>query len=127
MTQNMTSSILEAERQRCDAMMRNDAAALDAALDARLAFSHATGAVDGKAAYLAKLAGGRIDYLDIGWHDPLVTPLGDGHALLAGRMQTRVRVDGEEKLLDNRVTAVWTRDETGAWRMLSFQSTPIKA
>lgn len=126
MSQDLTADILQAEQQRCDAMLRNDAAALDAVLDADLSFSHATGAVDDKPAYLAKMAAGKIDYLGIDWAEPRVTPLGSGHALLTGRMATHVRVDAVEKHLDNRVTTVW-RETGGDWRLLAFQSTPIKA
>ncbi|HEX7741595.1 MAG TPA: nuclear transport factor 2 family protein, partial [Sphingobium sp.] len=120
-----TAAILDAEKQRCAAMLKNDAAGLDAILDPRLSFAHATGAVDDKAAYLAKMAEGKIDYIAIEWTDPVVTGLGDGHALLNGRMGTHVRVNGVEKQLDNRVTTVWAAGDKG-WRLLAFQSTPMK-
>lgn len=125
MTENIPTAIQLAEQRRCAAMLANDALALDALLDPRLAFSHATGQVDDKSAYLAKMAAGRIDYLSIDWSEDRVTPLGDHAALLTGRMTNQVRVEGTEKRLDNRVMAVWVLDE-GAWRMLAFQSTPLK-
>jgi hypothetical protein len=126
MSQDLTTTILQAEQRRCAAMLANDTAALEAVLDADLAFAHATGAVDDKAAYMAKLAAGKIGYLAIRWPETRVTPLGQGHALLTGRMATQVRVDGVEKDLDNRVTTVW-READGNWHLLAFQSTPIKA
>lgn len=124
MTETIPAAIHAAEKRRCAAMLANDAAALDALLDPRLSFSHATGAVDDKAAYLAKMAAGRIDYLSIDWSEDQVTLLGDAAALLTGRMTSQVRVEGVEKRLDNRVIAVWVLD--GDWRMLAFQSTPLK-
>lgn len=125
MGQELEIAILAAEAARCAAMLDKDIGALDALLDARLSFAHATGAVDDKTAYCAKIAAGKIDYLAIVWPEQTVLPLGGDHALLIGQMATQVRVDGIEKHLDNRVTTVWARAETG-WRLLSFQSTPIR-
>ena len=118
------TAILDAERRRCAAMLANDSAALDSLLDQRLTFHHSNGAVDDKSAYLAKIAGGRIQYVAIDWTDARVTALGPDAALLAGQMTTKVRVEGADKQLDNRVLAVWvhTADE---WRMVAFQSTPL--
>jgi hypothetical protein len=126
MTDETATAVLAAEQRRCAAMLANDAAALDALLDARLSFSHATGAVDDKAAYMAKMAAGRIDYLAIDWSEQRVIPLAPEAALLTGRMTSQVRVEGVEKRLDNRVLAAWARGD-GGWRIVAFQSTPLKA
>ena len=125
MSSAIPAAILAAERQRCDAMLANDAAALDALLDPALRFSHATGLVDDKSAYMAKMAAGRIDYLSITWSENDIVPLGETAALLSGRMTSVVRVENVEKKLDNRVMAVWSLTD-GNWRMLAFQSTPLK-
>ena len=125
MSHDPTTAILAAEQRRCAAMLANDAAALDALLDPRLAFSHATGQVDDKPAYMAKMAAGRIEYVSIDWSEDRVVPLGDQGALLTGRMTSTVRVEGVEKRLDNRVLAAWALGD-GAWRIVAFQSTPLK-
>jgi hypothetical protein len=52
MTEELAQSILASERQRCDAMIAGDLAALDASLATELQFHHATGTVDDKAAFL---------------------------------------------------------------------------
>jgi ketosteroid isomerase-like protein len=124
MTQDLTNAIRAAEQQRCDAMLANDNAALDAILDPRLHFAHATGAVDGKAAYLAKIAAGRIEYVDIKWAEEAVVALADGLAMLTGKMTTEVKVEGVAKTLNNRVVAVWGQT-SDRWRMIAFQSTPL--
>lgn len=124
MIEDLTQTILAAERRRCDAMIAGDAAALDAALAPALQFHHATGAVDDKSAFLAKMAAGRIVYAALAWSEERVTALGPDSALLTGRMTTDVRVEGTEKRLNNRVMTVWTRAD-GDWRLLAFQSTPI--
>jgi hypothetical protein len=126
MPDDITTAILAAEQGRAAAMLANDTAALDRLLDPRLCFSHATGQVDDKAAYMVKMAAGRIDYLSIDWSEQQITQLGEANAVLTGRMTSQVRVEGVEKRLDNRVMAIWSLDN-GDWRMLAFQSTPLKA
>lgn len=118
------NEILQAEARRCAAMVANDPAALADVLDDALQFHHATGAADDKAAFLTKLAAGRIRYAGIVWAEEKVTALADDAALLTGRMTTDVQVEGTDKRLNNRVMTVWRRS-AGAWRLLAFQSTPI--
>jgi hypothetical protein len=118
------AEVRDAEQRRCAAMLANDNAALNALLDPRLQFHHATGVVDGKDAYVAKMAAGRIKYFAIGWDEEQVISLADNAALLTGRMTTDVRVDGVEKRLHNRVMIAWSLTE-GSWRMVAFQSTPL--
>jgi hypothetical protein len=125
MAGDITAELLAAERKRCEAMLANDGAALDALLDERLRFHHATGAVDDKPAYLAKVAAGRIVYAAIDWSEETVIPLGEDAALLTGRMDNVVRVEGTEKQLRNRVITAWARSG-GAWRLVAFQSTPLR-
>ncbi|MBP6581787.1 MAG: nuclear transport factor 2 family protein [Sphingorhabdus sp.] len=124
MSADLTTVIKAAETARCAAMLVNDNVALAALLDPRLQFHHATGAVDDKDAYMAKMAAGRIQYVGINWSEELVIALGESAAVLTGRMNTDVRVEGVGKALINRVAAVWSLND-GAWQMLVFQSTPI--
>jgi hypothetical protein len=126
MTASLESELRAAEATRCAAMLAGDNAALDRILDPRLQFHHATGAVDDKPAYLAKMAAGRIAYAGIDWSEECAIALAPDAALLTGRMMTRVRVEGVEKALDNRVLTVWNRT-AGDWQMVAFQSTPIPA
>ncbi len=126
MPEDLTSAIREAEQQRCAAMVANDPAALDAILDPRLHFAHANGGVDDKGLYLTKMASGRIVYTAIDWSEDIVTPLADDVAMLTGRMETAVTVEGNAKLLKNRVISVWGRS-AGKWRLIAFQSTPLAA
>ena len=107
-------------------MLANDNIALAGLLDPRLQFHHATGAVDDRDAYLAKMAAGRIQYVGISWSEDNVLVLADNAAVLTGRMNTDVRVDGVDKALVNRVSTVWTLNN-GAWQMVVFQSTPMAA
>lgn len=121
----VSNAVRAVEQQRCAAMLANDAAALDALLDPRLTFSHATGVMDDKSAYMAKMAAGRITYQSIVWCDERVIALANDVALLVGRMVSKVTVEGAEKQLDNRVLAAWVQDGV-RWRLVAFQSTPLK-
>jgi hypothetical protein len=120
------AGVLAAEKRRCDAMLANDNAALAVLLDPRLHFSHATGTVDDKAALLAKMAAGRIQYVGIVWDEEKVTPLAADAAMLTGRMTTDVRVEGVDKRLNNRVITVWSKADDD-WRLIAFQSSPLAA
>jgi|SRR5579863_3938516 len=124
MSTSLEATLRAAEQKRCAAMLANDNSALDAILDPRLQFHHATGAVDGKAAYLAKMAAGRIEYVAIAWSEDCVTELAEQAAMLTGRMTTDVRVEGVAKRLNNRVITVWCETD-GEWRLVAFQSTPL--
>jgi methylaspartate ammonia-lyase len=121
---SLTETIRAAEARRCSAMLANDAAEFEAVLDPQLYFAHANGGVDDKAAYLTKMAGGRIVYIGITWSEEVVTPLAENVAMLTGRMKTDVQVDGVEKSLSNRVISVWGHSGDD-WRLIAFQSTPL--
>ena len=124
MSADITLAIKDAEQARCAAMLANDNIALGALLDPRLQFHHATGAVDDKDAYMAKMAAGRIEYVGINWYEEKVIQLAATAAILTGRMNTDVRVEGVAKALVNRVTAVWSLNDD-VWQMVVFQSTPM--
>ena len=124
MAVSVVDEVRRAEQQRCAAMIANDLATLANVLDDRLLFHHATGLVDDKPAFLAKMAAGRIVYQAVVWSEERVTALADDAAMLTGRMTTDVRVEGTAKQLNNRVMTIWSR-QAGAWRLLAFQSTPI--
>ena len=124
MSDDLTTAVRAAEQQRSAAMVANDPAALDAILDPRLHFAHANGGVDNKQVYLAKMATGRIVYRGITWSEEAVTELADGVAMLTGRMDTAVQVDGNDKSLRNQVMSIWGRAD-GNWRLIGFQSTPL--
>ena len=126
MSADITTAIEAAEKARCAAMLANDNEALAALLDPRLQFHHATGAVDDKDAYMAKMAAGRIQYVGISWSEEKIIALADNAAVLTGRMITDVRVERVDKALINRVITVWSLNN-GAWQMVVFQSTPIVA
>jgi methylaspartate ammonia-lyase len=124
LSDDLKAALLAAETKRCDAMLTNNNHMLAELLDPRLHFSHATGAVDNRESYLAKIAAGRIQYTAITWSEEEVTHLAPDAAMLTGRMTTDVRVESTDKRLNNRVISVWCQSG-GAWRLVAFQSTPL--
>lgn len=126
MSQAIEAAVLAAEQSRCAAMRANSADALALALDPRLNFVHSTGNVDDRDAFLAKVASGRIVYIDIGWPEQKVIVLSDSAAILTGNMVMDVKVEGVPKRLNNQVTTVWAKSGE-AWLLASFQSTPLPA
>jgi len=126
MTDTLATEITKAEARRCAAMLAGDARALEAVLDPCLQFHHSNGNVDDRAAFMAKIAAGRIVYAGIAWEEERVESLGEHVALLTGKMITDVKVEGVDKRLLNRVMTVWLRTD-GIWRLTAFQSTPLPA
>ena len=124
MARGLKKIIEELELRRCTAMRDGSLQTLDTLLDKDLHFGHANGEVDSKSLYLVKVAQGRIVYRSIEWTEQKVKPLGTDYALVTGRMISNVIVNGFAKRLDNRVLAVWLRQD-GAWRLRAFQSTPL--
>jgi ketosteroid isomerase-like protein len=116
-------AVRAAEAQRCAAMLAADVPVLGALLSDRLTFVHATGAVDDKAALLAKMVAGGIRYHSIDWSEPQIE-LRAGLAAMHGVMTLQVTVAGVEKALHNRALLLW-EEVAGRWRLLYFQSTPI--
>jgi hypothetical protein len=102
----------------------HDNDALDAIVDPRLHFAHATGAVDDKLA-LSRQDGGRPYRM---CRDQLV---GRSSAAIVrrcgyatGEMTIDVKVEVVAKRLNNRVIMIWSQAD-GAWRVVVFQSTPL--
>ena len=126
MSDDPEEAIIAAEARRCATMLEGNAGAYADLLDEDLQFTHANGTVDDKAALVSKIAEKLITYSSIMWAGQRVSPIGADHAMVTGRMSTGVVVDGVTKHLENRVIAVW-RNRGAGWRLLAFQSTPIKA
>jgi ketosteroid isomerase-like protein len=115
--------ILDADAQRYRAMMECDFDALDRLLADDLSYTHSTALCDDKPAYLAALASGRYQYLDVQTSDLAVKVYGRA-AVMHGRSRFMAVVDGNERILNSRFLSVWKNDGAG-WRMAAWASTPI--
>ena len=107
------------------AVVAGDTAGVDALSADEMRYVHSSGHVDTKATYLPAIVDGTFDYQattrseEEGW-------LVGGAVMLTGRSATDVVVRGRPVQLDTRYTTVWV-DDGGAWRMLVWQSTPVRA
>jgi hypothetical protein len=110
MSEHLEHALKAAEALQRRAMLANDGAALAGLLDPRLQFHHATGVVDDREAYLAKMAAGRIRYVGNDWAEEHVISLAHNAATLSGMMTTSVQVDGVDKVRNNQVTTVSSRN-----------------
>src|SRR5258708_2183825 len=109
------------ERQRSDAMIRADRAALESLFDDELVWTHSSARVDSKQGFIDTVLSGAVRYLKIEISDQVVRIHGT-LAVTTGLAAMRALLKGEERDLFNRYTAVWSK-RSGNWRMVAWQST----
>ncbi|NKB49698.1 MAG: DUF4440 domain-containing protein [Alphaproteobacteria bacterium] len=117
------AEIEDCEDRRYAAMLAADIPALEALLHEDMIYSHSTGGRDTKDEYLAALRDKVSIYKRVDRDEQVVRVTGD-----IGLVFNHVQIDAEHKgadlYLDNRLLAVWTRDN-GQWCMLALQSGAI--
>jgi len=119
-------AISHLEDERFAAMQSCDVARLDELLDDQLTYIHSSGVTDGKTAYLASLRTGELRYESFERSDTRMDVLGTDVVLILGRIQIQLTLGGARKNLDNLYIDVWAKREE-QWRMVSWQSTPLRA
>ena len=117
------SAVLKADAERCQAMLEGNLERLRLLLADDLAYTHSSGACDGKHDYLAAVASGRFRYLAIDTEQVQLRFYG-ACAVMLGRARFHAVVDGIERRLDNRFLSVWTPGDSG-WQMAAWSSSPI--
>jgi hypothetical protein len=120
---DVVAQVLAAEDRRYEALIGPDLPALERLFHERLSYAHSSGVRDTKAEYLAKIESGYYDYSRLNHPVERVDVVGDT-AVVVGRMDADLLVEGTPKTLDVLALAVWTR-ETGEWQLLAYASTPI--
>ena len=118
-----TAEVIRAEQSRVDALFANDVAALEKILADDLTYTHSTGALDTKVAYLASLRSSRLRYRSLEHTDPHVRFYGE-----TAVMNTVAKVvsvaDGAEHRATLRVTLVYLW-RASRWQMVAWHSTRI--
>jgi hypothetical protein len=114
------------EDERYAAMLAGDSATLERLLDPALRYTHSSGVVDSKTSYVDGVRAKRWEYQSIDRAEETIVVRGEA-ALVFNRFRAGIKVSGVAKQLDNRMLAVWTRTEDGAWRLLAIHSTPAQA
>jgi uncharacterized protein (TIGR02246 family) len=118
------SLLLALEERRRQALLAGDLPALQALLAPDLSYVHSTGARDTRESYLAKLAGGSLQYLTLNFADPQVQLLAQAGVVTA-RMAAMVSKDGQRKSVASLFMTVWACDADGVWRLHAHQGTPL--
>jgi hypothetical protein len=121
----LAHDVNELEESRWTAMIGADIGRLNTLLSDRLCWTHASGHCDGKAAFLERIASGRVIYLSIERSAERWVHC-DGAVVITGTAEMRVVVEGRECELMNRYTNVWV-DENDSWRLAAWQSTPASS
>jgi ketosteroid isomerase-like protein len=120
---HLRTEILELERQRADAMVRADVAALAGLLANELSYTHSDGRRDTKESFLALVAGPGLQYLGVDFTNQEVIDCGDA-AVVHGIARMRLLREGAPQ--DYRVLFldVWRRQD-GRWQMVGWQATRL--
>lgn len=121
--------IVQRERQRCEALVRNDIAALERLLSPDLLHIHANGQAQDRAAYLNTIAQ-HLEFITVCRSDLHVRLLGACAevALATGTLQQTVRMRATGQQTDMRIitTQVWQLCAgEGVWRQSSFHATHL--
>ena len=121
MTEN--EAILAADANRRAAMISANRNQLESILSERLVWTHSSGAVERREAFIANIEDGTVRYLELQTTAIEVMALGDSW-LCVGELAGRAERDGVEKALRGRFLSAWTQ-EAGALKMVAWQTTPM--
>ena len=119
--QGTAKQISELEARRYQAMTDADTATLGELFAAGAVYTHSDTKTDGRDSFLAKVASGELDYGPLEHPESSILVHGDC-ALVFGDMRGTVHLGGEQRVLNNRVLAVWVRED-GRWVLLAVQPT----
>jgi len=117
------SEVRVAERQRFEAMLRQDAIALDTLLDADLTYVHTGGDLETKAQFVELIRSKKLIYESIAPSEVRVR-VHDGFALATGRSQMRVRNATGVSSFGIRFTEVYVR-RGGRWLLTAWEATKL--
>jgi ketosteroid isomerase-like protein len=108
------------EKARREAILAADKAALEALLSDTLIWTHANGATDSKATYLAK-QGGKSSFLSMEVVEEQIAIYGDAAAVAAELVMGIAQPDKAPLVLRTRASSVWAK-EADVWRLTRFHS-----
>jgi ketosteroid isomerase-like protein len=121
--EGIVDEIIALEDQRWQAQIGEDLETLGRLYADELRYTHSNGVLDTKETYIAAIGSKKFDYQTADRTDTDVQVVGDT-AVVTGRAKIGVIAGGREIALDARYTVTWVRIG-GAWRFLTWQSTPL--
>lgn len=116
--------IEDLEECRWKALIAGDRDVLDRLLSDDMVYTHSTGRVDGKESYLEAVTGGFLRYRGVRKSDVVVRKHGSV-AVLTGRADIDVTINGEDICSVARFSAVWCVVGT-VWQFVCWHSSPIR-
>jgi len=119
------SEVRLAERQRFDAMMHQDVAALDTLLDDELTYVHTGGDLQSRQQFIDMIRNRTLVYESIAPGDVQVRVY-DGLALATGRSQQRVRNASGVQSFGIRFIEVYVRRD-GRWLLTAWEATRLSS
>ena len=128
MNDDLTSALMELEKERCRHIVNQDYSALSRLLSSQLVHTHTRGNQDTRESYLHYLST-IVEILDLRRDDLHVQWIGDKTAIMHGKQTNRARLRGKtgEVRVEAQVIQVWTQEPDGCWRQVAFQATPLGA
>ncbi len=118
-----SEAILAADANRRAAMISANRNQLESIFSERLVWTHSSGAVEHREAFIANIESGSVRYLELDTPTIEVVTLGDSW-LCVGELAGRAERDGVEKALKGRFLSAWTKED-GALKMVAWQTTPL--
>lgn len=119
----VTAEVLGADAERYKAMETRDVATLSRYLGDDLIYTHSSAVVDSKDSYVESLRSGKVVYKQTRRSDLRVSPYGCT-AVMSGRGDFSVNVDGKDIEVQLRFTNVWVKNPEG-WQMVAWEATRI--
>jgi hypothetical protein len=117
--------ILGLEKERYAAMLKGDAATLEALFDDALTYTHSSGVVDTKASYIAGMRDKVWQYKEITRENERVVIRG-GCGLVFCRLKIDLNVRDTPRKVDSNALAVWV-EAGGATRLVAVHSAGVPA
>lgn len=117
------ASILALDKQWSDAIVKGDTATLEKLLTDDLVYAHATGIVDTKTSYIAKIKGGKQVYKSFEQHKPTVNLYKDSAVTFSW---VRVTGTNQSGAFDDKIMLMhfWVK-QNNAWRLAAHQTTKV--
>jgi len=116
-------AVLKLEQQWEDALIKSDAAALEKLYDDSMIYTHSSGSVDNKSAYIGNIKSGATKYQSMKRDDIKVSVYGNT-ALVTCHWEVHVLARGNKIDTDARYIHVYVKQKDG-WKMVAHQATRI--
>ena len=120
---SLEQAVLNLEQQWEDALTKSDVAALERIYDDTLIYTHSSGAVDNKSAYVGNIKSGATKYQSMKRDDIKVSVYGNA-AVVTCHWEVHVLANGNKIDTDARYLHAYVKQKDG-WKMVAHQATLI--